>query len=128
MFRLYLLILLIALGSCSLSTPSDFRCEGEALCRALVKELKKIHNKEELVKAVPKLRKRYLKIAEIAVLAKEFQKKHPDYYAWEAEDESEASLELNEEMERIYRIAGAREVMEKAQSEALRLLDSNAKH
>ncbi len=110
---------------CSPNSLEDFQHEGEAMNRALANDLRQIRTKEELVKAIPKLKKRYEKYVELLIDAKEYQQKHPE----EERPEIQASDLPNGEflfweLKRIYAMEGGREAMEKAQREALIKLDA----
>ncbi|MDE3047818.1 MAG: hypothetical protein KGI83_05645 [Verrucomicrobiota bacterium] len=94
----------------------DVRCEGEAQTRLLAKELRSIETQEDLQKAIPKLRKRYNKIADLLIEAK--------HVSGEEMDGSEASEELFAELARIYEMPGGREAIELAQAQALQRLQA----
>jgi nitric oxide reductase activation protein len=108
------ILLLMTLASCGPSTLEDLRCEGEAETRKLARELHAIETKEELQKAVPKLKKRFNKIAEILVETRAFPK--------EERDPSFASEELFADLARLYEMPGGRELIESAQVEAVQRL------
>lgn len=117
------LFLLGMLSGCSPSSLEDYRLEGEARCRTLLEELQKIHNREQLVKAAPHLKKYFNNLVTLMIHAREFQETHPDETPG-LSTESNASSELEEELRRIYAIEGAREIIERAQQEALVRLDA----
>ncbi len=84
--------------------------------RLLAKELRSIETKEDLQRAIPRLRKRYNRIADLLIEAKNI----PCH-----EDEgSAASEELFVELARIYEMPGGREGIELAESQALQRLQS----
>jgi hypothetical protein len=97
--------------SCEPATFADLRCEADAQIRKLAEELQSIRTKEELQKAVPLLRKRFLKIADLLIQAREFSK--------EDLEPSIASELLFAELARIYEMPGGRELIEGAQMEAV---------
>lgn len=106
--------LLFALASCGPSTLSDIRYEGEAETRKLAEELRMIETKEELQKAIPKLRKQFNRIADLLIEAKGFPK--------EDLEPSLASEELFTGLARLYEIPGGRELVESAQVDAVQKL------
>lgn len=109
--------ILIFLCSCGPATFDDLRVEGDAEIRLLAKELRGIETKEELQKAIPRLRKRYNRIADLLIEAK----KYPP-----VDDEgSLASEELFVELARIYEMPGGREGIELAEAQALKRLQSD---
>lgn len=110
-FRFWIFLFLV---SCGPATLSDLRYEGEAQTQKLAEELRVIETKEELQKAVPTLRKRFNKIADILIEARGFQK--------EEAGPSFASEQLFAELARLYEMPGGREWIENAQLEAVQKL------
>lgn len=110
-FRFWIFLFL---ASCGPATLADLRYEGEAQTKKLAEELRAIETKEELQKAVPVLRKRFNKIADILIEARGFQK--------EEAEPSLASEQLFAELARLYEIPGGREWIESAQLEAVQKL------
>ena len=113
----------LILAGCSSHSLEEYQYEGEAICRVLVKELEKIQTKEELAAIVPKLKKHFHDLVVLIGQAKEYQKKHPEeaeidpaYY------EHPYAEALKDEMVRLCKLEGGREIFEKAQREALILL------
>ena len=112
---------LLVLTCCSPSSVEDFRHEGESRCRALVLELKKIQTPEELHRAEPTLKKHFNSLVILMLEAKRFQQSLDDPEPIEALPH-QASIELKEELRRIYAFEGGREAIERAQQEALEVL------
>lgn len=108
------LLFLLFLASCGPSTLADLRCEGEAQTKKLAQELSLIETKEDLQKALPKLRKRFNKMADLLIQARAFPK--------EEGDPSFASEQLFAGLARLYEMPGGRELIESAQSEAVQKL------
>ena len=106
------LILAVCLTGCSPATLDDLRCQGEAETGKLAAELRGIETKEELQKNLPRLKKRFNRISDLLVEVRKFP--NPA----QAEP-TMASEELFVELARIYEIPGAREMIEKSQSEAI---------
>ena len=117
LFWIFLWSICINFTSCSPSSPEDFKQEGEAFMRKLIKELAKVQTKEELFMAEGKLQKRFEELAVLMIAAKECQKN--------SDEKQESSLNdaLNEELvcelRRIYKLEGGRKLIEKTQREAL---------
>ncbi len=109
------ILFLLLLAGCSPSSLEDLRYEGEAQTKKLAAELRSIENKEQLQKAVPRLKKRFVKMAEVLVEARQFPK--------EEAEPSMASEELFAELARLYEMPGGRELIELAQSEAIQKLE-----
>jgi hypothetical protein len=89
----------------------DLRYEGEAEMRKLAAELRAIDTKEDLQRAVPRLKKRFNRIADLLVEIRVFSK--------EGSAPTKASEELFIELARCYEMAGGRELIESAQTEAV---------
>lgn len=116
-------IFLFFLCSCSPHSSQEFQQEGEGRCRQLVVTLQKIENRQQLLLAEPALKKHFEKLIDLMIEAREFQEKHEDIPNESAEENSTTvSLEL--ELRRIYMIEGGREIIERAQQEALVRLDA----
>jgi len=111
----FLGFLLLILSACAPSSISDLRVMGEAETLRLAKLLHKIDTKDDLQRNLSKVKKSYLKIAELVLQVKEFHE------AIETEP-SDASDQLFAELARLYEMPGCRALMESAQSEALVLL------
>lgn len=102
------------LVSCGPSTLADLRDEGEVQTRKLALELRAIDTKEDLQRAIPRLKKRFNKIADLLLEARNFSK--------EESEPSYASEELFVELARLYEMQGGRELIEGAQMDAIRRL------
>ncbi|MBS0604628.1 MAG: hypothetical protein JSS60_06285 [Verrucomicrobia bacterium] len=121
----YALVLLLLLCSCSPNSSEEFQREGEARCRLLTLELMKVENRQQLLRAEPLLKKHFESLITLMIEAREFQQKHVDEALSEiAFVENTADIRLEEELRRIYAIEGGREVIERAQHEALVRLDA----
>lgn len=116
------LCLLVLIG-CSPNSLDDFQREGEALCRSLVSDLKKVQTHEDLLKIEPNLKKKFHHLVDLITQAKLYHLKHPDEVPIEAQDHF-FSEQMQMELKRIYRIEGGRGIIERAQREALIDLDA----
>ena len=110
---------------CSPNSSEEFHREGESRCRALVLDLEKIENREQLLRAELQLKRHFESLISLMIEAREFQQKHLDDVEGEgAFEEGSADVRLEEELRRIYAIEGGREVVERTQHEALVRLDA----
>lgn len=109
-------LLSLLLWGCAPSSIEDLRWEAEAETRRLAKELKEIDTKEDLNRALPKLKRRYNRLAELLLETRNFPEKGSG-------EPSLASEELFVELARLYEMPGGRESIEMAQNEAVRKLD-----
>jgi hypothetical protein len=103
------------LAGCSPATLEDLRCQGEAETLQLAKVLRGLETKEDVQKALPKIKKRFNRIAVILGEVRKFPNPPPL-------DPTMASEELFIELSRLYEIPGAREWVEGAEEEAVQKL------
>lgn len=106
--------IMLFLCSCGPSSWTDLRFEGEAQTRRLTEELHAIENKEDLQKALPRLKKRFNKLADVLVEVRKYPK--------EEGNPSFISEQLFIELARIYEMPGGRELVESSQKQAVRKL------
>jgi Tfp pilus assembly protein PilP len=116
------LALLLSAG-CSPSSLEDFHYEGESRCRALIEEMQRIQDRDQLTRAAPALKKHFEDIVVLMIHAREFQESHPDE-ALPPIAENSTSSALEEELRRIYAMESGREIVEGAEHEALVRLDA----
>lgn len=87
---------------------------------ALVEEFSQIHSRDDLQAAAPHLKKLFQQLHEIIHNAQEFRKKHPhDQIPEITLAQNELNLRLRFQMNRIYQIEGARQLVEKLQEGSL---------
>lgn len=117
---IYLILPLLFLFGCSPHSLEDYQFQGEALCRTMVVELQKIHTRDELSAALPELKRQFSAFVNLMIEAKEFQLKHPEQEGIDpAYYEHEYAEGLKDELARLCKLEGGRELIEKAQREAL---------
>ena len=116
------LSLFLMLCACSPSSLDDFRHEGESICREFAHELKGIETHEHLLKEAPKIKAYFDRLVTVMIQARKFQKEAEESQPLINED-SLASKALLGELKRIYQLEAGREIIEKAQKEALIKLD-----
>jgi hypothetical protein len=122
-FTSALIALMFLLSGCSPSSLEDFHYEGESRCRALIEELQTIRDRDQLARSTPVLKKYFEDLVTLMIHAREFQENHPDEIMPLIADNS-VSNQLEEELRRMYALEGGREIIEKAQQEALVRLDA----
>lgn len=120
----FILFLVSFLSGCSPHSLKDFQQEGESLSRNFIVILENIENHEQLALLEPVLRKKFESFADLIIQAREFQEQHPDEVCPELTASSLAvSKQLQEELKRIYQLERGKEVIERAQQEAILKLD-----
>ncbi len=115
----------LLLYSCSPNSSEEFYREGKTRCQVLVASLKKIENREQLLRSEPILKKQFESLVNLMIEAREFQQEHLDNDEGEyLFPERSGDDQLEEELRRIYSIEGGREIIERTQQEALVRLDA----
>lgn len=124
--RIFIIIvgLLIAV-SCGPRSLDDFQEEGEGIIRSLIQELKAIHTRDQLLTASSKLQRQFDRLVAIIIAAEEFSLSQPRLEKGEEmRYNHELSDELRVELNRLYRLEGGRQMIEKCQEQALNRLDA----
>lgn len=119
-FQNALSILIFLLTSCSQSGYEDYRSRGQAIVKSLVKELKSIRTRDDLLIGSKKLFPLFIKLADVVEEAQEMRKNHPELEIPEfSAQESLQSDELKAEFQRVILIDGGAEVLQECQKAAL---------
>lgn len=123
----FFFLLLLVFSCCQPSSLDDFSHEGAACTRALIKDLQEIQEREDLGKIEPRLKKQFEKLVDIMVQARLYQQKHLEEEIAFSIVNVSLSQDLLAEIERVYSIEGGKEVVERAQREAMLRLDAKEK-
>jgi hypothetical protein len=119
-----LLLLLLLLIGCSHECPDSFKEEAAGVMRTLIEELVPVKTSAELFKKQKKIKRMYTELSDLSIKARIWQESHPNAISCERHHLDENLSEaLKRELERVYKIDGAREIMEEAQKEAIEHLD-----
>ncbi len=114
-------VLILSLLSCSVHSVESYRRKGAREAESFANELSTIHNSQELLRAEPMMRKHFLALVHLMIEARKWQKEHdiplPDVRPCVAYEH------LQEQLARIAFMEGGREVIRRAQQEALICLD-----
>ena len=117
--------LITLLFSCSTQSLTDFRDEGEAVCRLLLSELKQIRSRDDLIVHAERLRELFDRLVDVIIRARVFKDTHPEASIDSAFfKEQVVSDQLRIELNRVLHMEGGREVLERAQESALNHLDA----
>ena len=106
---------LLLLTACGPMTQDDLSSEASTQCTKLTQILREIDNKDDLIKNLPKIKKRYDKIADLVIQVREIPDKTE-------KEPSGASDDLFVELARLYEIPGCRELIESVQMDAIHRL------
>ncbi len=117
-------ILLLILAGCSPNSLDDYHREGEAVCRLLVKDLRKVQSREDLAGVLPSLQKHIEHLVDIMIQARQLEQAHPEKSISFETPYNAFNEDLLLEMQRVYAIEGAKELIEKVQREPLLRLDA----
>ncbi len=97
--------------------PENVLEESRSLTQNFIKDLKKVHSRNEALKLSSRFKKHYRKFASLMIEAKELERGSPDYFYYLAPHEK--NEELRFELKRLYQIQGVGSVLEDCQKEAL---------
>lgn len=122
--RVFRILLFFLLTGCGPQSLEDFKQEGQDILLSLVNELESIHTRDELLKAAPKLKDLFNKFVKITISAARLREKHHLDYLEFTKQDHELSEKLRMELNRLYQLEGGRDIIEKAQEEALHRLDA----
>jgi hypothetical protein len=123
--RKFVLLLLIVLASCSSPTLEDYREEGESITRSLIKQFQSIYSREDLVHAEYKIKLLFNRLVNVMMDAHALREKLSVHtIAPLSADERLLSDKLRAELNRLYRLEGGREMIERWQEEPLYRLDA----
>jgi hypothetical protein len=115
----------MALTSCGSGSLDEFEEEGEGVIRSLIQELQAIHSREQLITASGNLQKQFDRLINIIIAAEEYAISHPDLERLEFSGHNhEPSDRLRIELNRLYRLEGGCQIIEKCQEKALHRLDA----
>ncbi len=114
-FRYLFLAFLFA--ACAPVTVEDFHREGEVAAKILAEEMRKIQSQDDLRAAIPKLRRGYVRLARLAISARELEERGVEPLM-----ASQSNDELYAEVARLYELPGGKELLIAAQRDALKLL------
>jgi GTP1/Obg family GTP-binding protein len=123
--RVFFFLGCLILTACAPTSLDEYRREGEALCRRFTEDLQKIETREDLVKELPKIKRFYEEIADLMIEVKNFKEAHLGEATdtWSTPDDL-ASETLMIELKRVYRLEGAKELLEGVQRETYFRLDA----
>jgi hypothetical protein len=118
-------ILTMTLVSCGPRSLNEFEEEGEGVIRSLIQELQVIHTREQLLAESGNLQKQFDRLVNIMIAAEEYVISHPDLDRVEfSRHNHELSDRLRIELNRLYRVEGGCQIIEKCQEKALHRLDA----
>lgn len=121
---LVLPLLLLILASCGPRSLDDFVEEGDGVVRSLVQELQSIHTRDHLLASTSKLKKLFDRLADIMIAAQEYANSHPELNKSELiRPNHEISDQLRIELNRLYKLEGGCQIIEKCQENALQKLE-----
>lgn len=121
-FRYTTFLSCLCLAACSPSSHSDFVYESDRICKRLIKDLKGIEHSQDLAASQARLEKDFSDLADLIIEAKKVQLENPDLFLQEILECPSSEL-LRQELVRVYAIEGGRDMVQKAEREALSRLE-----
>lgn len=121
---LLVLLIFFTFTGCGRRSLEDFRAEGETVSRALILELSKIRTREQLIASGSRLQRLFNDLTDLMIAAHEFRQKHKETEKIDLPANLELNNLLRNELNRIYKIEGGRQLIEKFEEQALHRLDS----
>lgn len=118
-----LLFIFFLFVSCSTRDTVHFQEKSRHKKEELISELQAIDSLEDIIQRADRFKTLYLELTHLSIEIQKYQKKHSTEWELEAEDVA-LSDELRFEFMRIYKILGAKELMEKYQMPAVVRLDA----
>jgi hypothetical protein len=119
------ILILIFCTGCGSRTFEDLQEEGKGVIRSIIQELQLVKTREELLASSGMLQGQFDRLATIMIKAEELGDAHPE---WDKGELSAVDHELSDrlriELNRIYRIEGGRQIIEKCQEKGLHRLDA----
>ena len=122
--KLLMLLVILLLTGCGARSLDDFEEEGEGVVRSLVQELQEIHTREQLLAATGTIRRHFDRLVDIMIAAQEYRKSNPEIDRNELlRANHELSDQLSIELNRLYKLDGGIQIIEKCQEKGLHKLD-----
>lgn len=119
------LCLLLMTTGCGSSSLEDFEEEGEGVIRSLIQDLKVIYTREQLLAASGGLQRHFERLVTIMIAAEEFNLSHLKLDKGKnVQLNHDLSDQLRVELNRLYRLEGGQQIIERCQEKALHRLDA----
>ena len=119
----FLIFIAFLLASCRGPSPEYYQEKGRRITSELIREVQKIESVDDLIQKGARFKVLYEELVDLIIESRSYQRKH--HVTWESEEEdSILSDELKFELMRIYKLPGAKQLMEKYQLPALIRLDA----
>lgn len=121
-YLIWTIVLLFA-TACRAKSPEYFLAQGRSINHELLAEMQAIDDLDGLIEALPRLQRHFGRLVDVMLEAKKWQAKHKAAWQTTREDQ-QLSMQLKEELARLYEMPSARALIEKSQETALLRLDS----
>ncbi|MBA3722141.1 MAG: hypothetical protein H0W88_07060 [Parachlamydiaceae bacterium] len=90
----------------------------------MIKELNSIQNREDLLKALPKVQQQCNELVDVMIAAQEFKEKNPMLQNLQLTQENhELNDQLRMALNHVYKLEGGREFIENCQEQSLHRLE-----
>lgn len=124
--RLFFILFITLLSvACQRSSLEDFKDEGQSVVKSIVDITKHIQSREMLLDSSRQLQHLFEELVDVMIAAQEYRYRHPNAEKNSfSEDERGVNDHLRAEINRLCRIDGGQEIIEKCQEKALNRLDA----
>ncbi len=112
------LLIAFIFSSCNPTSSRDYQLQARDQISQLVKDLKKLQDPVQLQRAQKKLKKHFIRLSKTLICYANYIEKHPELNFEPSEELQSFCLELESELNRLYRLDGGRELVEDSQEDA----------
>jgi hypothetical protein len=122
-FAWHLVICIALCVGCNTKSPLYFQTKGRVVTSQLLEHLEDVHDLDDLIEILPRLQMLFDQLVDQMIEARKWQIK--EGVVWDPSEEDAAlSLSLCRELNRIFAMPAARDLIEKSQHRALERLDA----
>ncbi len=115
-----LYLLLLVLSACAPSSPADFRQAGDAWAKGFAADLRDIESRDDLERAIPRIKRHYNRLAELVGEVAEWERAHPGVKV--PFEPTQGGDALFIELARVRELPGGKEILEDCEGESIRAI------
>ncbi|MBS0654155.1 MAG: hypothetical protein JSR46_00100 [Verrucomicrobia bacterium] len=120
---LHLVVCIALCVGCSTKSPLYFQTKGRVVTSQLLEHLEDVHDLDDLIEILPRLQMLFDQLVDVMIEARKWQVKEGVEWG-PSEEDAALSARLCSELNRIFAIPAARDLIEKSQHRALERLDA----
>lgn len=118
-----LLLVFLCFVGCGSHTQEDFRDEGQRRIILLINQLRTIKTQEQLLAAQEGLKIQFNELVDLMIRAREARLKYPEAENLPLLLDDHLNIDLQAQLQRVCRITGGLEILERSQEASLNRLD-----